>query len=103
MVLLPVVVIGELEAAFEGGNRAAMNRAGLAEFLSEPYVVTVDVNESVAHRYGELFALLRRNGTPISVNDVWIAAVTLDTGSHLLTFDQDFKHVPNLRATVLTP
>ena len=103
MVLVPVIVLGELEAAFEGGNRAKVNREGLAQFLSEPYVVTVDVTTSVARRYGELFAQLRQSGTPIPVNDVWIAATTLDSGGHLLTFDQDFKQVPNLRATVLTP
>ena len=101
--LVPVVVIGELEAAFESGSRAKANRDELAQFLAEPYVVTADVTMGVARRYGKVFALLRRNGTPISINDVWIAATTLEADGHLLTFDQDFKHVPGLRATVLTP
>jgi hypothetical protein len=45
----------------------------------------------VARRYGRLFADLRRAGTPIPINDIWIAATTLDCGGHLLTFDGDFK------------
>jgi tRNA(fMet)-specific endonuclease VapC len=103
VVLLPVVVVGELEAAFEGGSRTKLNRDALAEFMAEPFVVTVDVTTSIARRYGEVFAMLRRAGTPLPVNDIWIAAATLDSGGHLLTFDQDFRRVPGLRATILRP
>jgi tRNA(fMet)-specific endonuclease VapC len=103
VVLLPVVVVGELEAAFESGSRTRLNRDALAEFMAEPFVVTVDVTTSIARRYGEVFAMLRRAGTPLPVNDIWIAAATLDSAGHLLTFDQDFRRVPSLRATILRP
>ncbi|CAN5606638.1 hypothetical protein BH24CHL9_BH24CHL9_16260 [soil metagenome] len=101
VVLVPVVVIGELEAAFALGRRALANRALLAEFLDEPFVRALDVTHEVARRYGELMVALRRAGTPIPVNDIWIAATALDAGGHVLTFDRDFESVPDLRVTLL--
>lgn len=101
LVLVPVIVIGELEAAFALGRRSPENRALLAEFLDEPFVRVLDVTHEVARRYGELLVALRRAGTPIPVNDIWIAATALDAGGHLLTFDRDFERVPDLRFTLL--
>ncbi len=100
-VLIPAVVLGELEAAFELGSRPAENRLALADFLAEPFVATLDVTRSVARRYGETFVKLRRAGTPIPVNDIWIAAITLDCGGRLLTFDSDFQRVDGLPRIVL--
>jgi tRNA(fMet)-specific endonuclease VapC len=101
LVYVPVIVIGELEAAFELGSRAAQNRASLAEFLGEPFVSVFDVSQATARRYGELIGVLRRAGTPIPANDIWIAAVALGTDGYLLTFDSDFARVPGLRCVVL--
>lgn len=101
MVLVPVTVIGELEAAFELGRRSRENRAVLEEFLAEPFVATLGVTAEVARTYGRHFARLRRAGTPIPVNDVWIAAETLDCGGHLLTFDRHFERIEGLDCTVL--
>jgi predicted nucleic acid-binding protein len=36
-------------------------------------------------------------GAPIPVNDVWIAAHALETGSILVSFDAHFSRVPGLR------
>ena len=103
MVLMPVTVIGELEAAFEFGRRSRENRSILEEFLAEPFVVTLGVTTQVARTYGRQFARLRRAGTPIPVNDLWIAAETLDCGGHLLTLDRHFERVEGLACTVLEP
>lgn len=102
VVLLPVTVLGELEAAFEYGARARENRVALAEFLDESFVSTLPTTIDVARRYGELFVELRRAGTPIPTNDVWIAAATVDCGGHLLTFDGHFEKVKGLKVTRLT-
>jgi len=100
-VLLPATVLGELEAAFELGTRSKENRVVLTEFLDEPFVSIVPTDRSVARRYGQVFAQLRRTGTPIPVNDIWIAAATLDHGGHLLTFDPHFRHIQGLDLTLL--
>lgn len=103
IVILPVTVLGELEAGFELGSRQRENRTILSEFLDEPFVATRSVTADTARRYGEVFAALRRAGTPIPINDLWIAAATLDCGGHLLTFDRHFDRIPGLALTVLDP
>lgn len=101
MVLMPVTVIGELEAAFEFGRRSRENRSILEAFLAEPFVVTLGVSVQVARAYGRIFARLRRAGTPIPVNDLWIAAEALDCGGHLVSFDRHFERVEGLGCTIL--
>lgn len=100
-VLVPATVLGELEAAFELGRRQKENRAALASFLTEPFVTILPTTSEVAHRYGQVFARLRRRGTPIPVNDIWIAAATVDCGGRLLTFDGDFQRVESLDYVLL--
>ncbi len=96
-----MTVLGELEAGFELGNRARENRIVLAEFLSEPFVSILPTTPQIARRYGEIFARLRRAGTPVSVNDIWIGASTVDCGGHVVTFDRDFHRMKPLDHTVL--
>jgi predicted nucleic acid-binding protein len=40
---------------------------------------------------------LKKGGMPLPINDVWIAAHTLETGSTLVTYDNHFKNVAGLR------
>ena len=101
VVLMPVTVLGELEAGFELGSRARENRVVLAEFLSEPFVSVLPTTPEVARRYGQIFARLRRAGTPVSINEIWIAASTVDCGGHVVTFDRDFHRMQPLDYTVL--
>lgn len=101
LVALPMTVLGELEAAYELGRRHRENRRLLEEFLEEPWVVTLSMTRSTTRRYGRVFAQLRRAGTPIPINDVWIAAATLETAGHLLTFDTDFEAVQGLDLILL--
>ena len=100
-VALSVVTLGELEAGAQLGVRAADNRAALAEFLAAPFVSVLPITTDVARVYGRIFAELRRAGRPIGVNDIWIAAGAIESGSHLVTFDVDFRRVAGLDATIL--
>ncbi len=102
VVILTATVLGELAAAFEHGGRTRENKTVLAQFLDEPFVASQPVTEDVARHYGRIHARLRRAGTPIPINDVWIAAATVDCGGHLLTFDREFARVEGLDATILT-
>ncbi len=99
--VVPAVVLGELETAFVLGRRTEENRRVLAEFLDEPFVSVLDVSALTARHYGKIFADLRQAGTPIPLNDVWIAATTMECGGHLLTFDADYRRISGLSATVL--
>ncbi len=101
VVVVPAVVLGELAAGFTLGRRAEENRRVLAEFLAEPFVSVLDVTAATSRYYARIFAALRRDGTPIPLNDVWIAAGTMECGGHLLTFDTDFQRITDLEHTVL--
>ncbi len=96
VVLVPVIVLGELQGAFELGSRARENRVALAEFLAEPFVAVTPASASVARHYGLIYAGLRRAGTPVPVNDMWIAACAIDQGGCLVTFDRDFERIAGL-------
>ena len=101
IVWVPCVVIGELEAGFAVGRRQRENSMLLDEFLAEPFVAIRPVDREVGRHYGRLFAQLRSAGTPIPINDVWIAATTLECGGSLLTFDGHFRKVAGLEVTIL--
>ncbi|HEY7473714.1 MAG TPA: type II toxin-antitoxin system VapC family toxin [Vicinamibacterales bacterium] len=101
IVLVSAIVLGELYGAFEMGSRSRENRLALSEFLDEPFVKIVPVSPAVARQYGRVYAGLRRSGTPIPANDMWIAAAAIDQGACLLTFDRDFEYVTGLESIVL--
>lgn len=101
IVFFPVPVLGELYGAFEAGSRTRENRVALAELLAEPWAAVLPLSLSVARHYGTLYAALRKAGTPIPVNDMWIAASTIDQGATLLTFDREFANVTGLNRIVL--
>ena len=101
-VLVPVTVLGELHAAFEVGSRVRENRRALESYLEETFVDVLPTTPSIAGHYGRVFAALRAAGTPLPVNDIWIAAATLDCGGTLLTFDRGFSRVAGLAHVMLT-
>ena len=99
-IIFSSVVAGELLSGFRRGNRYDTNNKELREFLDYPMVRLVTVNLTTAERYGLIYASLRKNGTPIPTNDMWVAAHTLETGAELVTFDRHFECVENLALTI---
>ena len=95
-ILMSVVVLGELYAGFKGGSRERENVDLLDEFLRRPAVLTLDVTRATAEVFGVVKNRLRRAGTPIPINDVWIAAHAIETGSWVVTLDRHFALVPGL-------
>ena len=100
-VILPATVFGELMFGFLNGSRFSENEKLLSRFLEEDGVSLQPVTHDIAERYGYVKAALKRNGTPIPENDIWIAAAALETGSRLVTYDSDFAHVGGL--VVISP
>ncbi len=100
-VVVPTVVLGELEAAFRLGTRLDENLDALDALLLQPLVVVADVSRDVARQFGQLTFQLRRHGTLIPSNDVWIAATSLARNARVVTFDSDFARVPGLDPIIL--
>jgi tRNA(fMet)-specific endonuclease VapC len=101
VVEVSLTVVGELEAAFRLGSRYRENTRSLNDFLPEPFVRATATTRETARRYGEIFAQLRRAGTPVPVNDIWIAASAMESGAHLVTFDSDFQRIELLDSSLL--
>ena len=95
-VLLSPVVIGELYEGFLGGNRAAENRAILARFRKKPRTVLVPITDATAEWYADIKRTLKAKGTPIPLNDVWIAAGCMEHGARLISFDAHFQAIDGL-------
>lgn len=96
IILLPLMVLAELRAGFSVGRKGDENEAVLQRFLNSPRVSIVCPDENTSFVYARLFGYLRRKGTPIPINDLWIAAVTLQNDATLLTFDRHFEALPQI-------
>jgi tRNA(fMet)-specific endonuclease VapC len=96
-----MVVVGELLFGFRNGTRYDHNLTALDDFLGQPWIELVQVTRTTADRFGRIAAALRKAGTPIPTNDIWIAAHALETGADLVTFDRHFEAIRGLPATIL--
>jgi tRNA(fMet)-specific endonuclease VapC len=90
------ISIGELLSGFKGGKREKENRRELEEFLDSPRVRMYSVDEDTAQFYAEVLNELRKKGTPIPTNDIWIASVALQKGLPLCSRDVHFRKVQGL-------
>jgi tRNA(fMet)-specific endonuclease VapC len=90
------IVLGELLAGFAAGQRAEANRKLLARFLAAPRVKLLPLGPETAEHYADVYLGLRRKGTPIPANDMWIAASAREHGLTVLTRDIHFRHVDGL-------
>ena len=100
-VLVPVVTLGELRVGFRLGQRSAQNEKELRKFLAGPVVRVLDIDEEAAAIYADLVLDLRRAGTPIPTNDIWIAALAVREGATIVTFDDHFERIRRAGVRVL--
>jgi tRNA(fMet)-specific endonuclease VapC len=97
IVYCSTIILGELFAGFQGGDRYLENIRELKSFLSKEGVKVLNVTLETSEIFGEIKALLRDRGTMIPLNDIWIASHAMETGAKLVTYDTHFRHIPGLR------
>jgi predicted nucleic acid-binding protein len=102
-VYLNAIVLGELRAGFLRGSQRRRNEALLSRFCESPRVVSVAVDAETSERYAVILDALRRAGTPIGTNDLWIAATAMQHGLTLLTTDTDFLQVAQIVTRCFEP
>ena len=95
-VWLPFIVLGELRAGFAVGSQGPRNEAILRRFLLKPGVSVLYADEQTTHHYASLYRQLRKQGTPIPTNDMWIAALVLQHSLTLYDRDLHFDALPQL-------
>ena len=95
-VWIPLIVLAEIKAGFYGGSEQHRNEVLLRSFLAKPTVGVLLPARETAEHYARLFVQLKRAGTPIPDNDLWIAALVLEHDLQLITRDGHFDQVPQL-------
>ncbi|MCA3564690.1 MAG: type II toxin-antitoxin system VapC family toxin [Methylocystis sp.] len=94
-VFTSVVVAAELRFGVEKSGSAHLAR-NVEDVLDSLRIAPLDIPADT--RYGLLRANLERSGTPISANDMFIAAHALATDSILVTDNvREFSRVPGLK------
>ncbi len=95
---MPVVAQAELLAGVElieeEGRRDRLRE--LYRFAVAQATEVLGITSQVAEQYAQIFADLRRKGTPIETNDMWIAAIAQVHDLILVTNDAGFRFVDGL-------
>ncbi len=84
------------KAGFYGGSQKHRNEILLRQLLAKPTVQVLLPSRETAEHYARLFVQLKRAGTPVPDNDLWIAALVLQHDLVLITRDQHFERIPQL-------
>jgi tRNA(fMet)-specific endonuclease VapC len=92
---LPVIALGELYTGVNRVSNKAKHLKKLNSFLSLCTVLNTD--SATAQYYGETIAKLYKKGTPLPINDVWIAAIALQHNLTLVTRDKHFYAIEDLK------
>lgn len=96
IIFISPIVLGELMFGFINGARFQQNMDELDQFINHEAVEEIQIGKITADRYSRIAAQLKRNGTPIPANDIWIAAQAMEYGAELVTMDRHFEKISGL-------
>lgn len=94
-VFIPSIAVGEL---YYGACKSAHSKENIERidnFIESNTILTCD--SETAWYYGQIKSELKSKGKPIPENDIWIAAISLQCNSSLVTRDSHFKEVDKLK------
>jgi predicted nucleic acid-binding protein len=94
-VVVPVMVLGE----FDYGIRQSRHYQRYADWLdaSLDSVEIALIDREVAHAYGAVRLELKQAGTPIPINDAWIAAIARHRRLPVVSRDGHFDAVSGIQ------
>src|SRR5438874_10797582 len=95
-VWIPLIVLAEMKAGFYGGTQQHKNELLMRRLLAKATVGILLPGRETAEHYARLFVQLKRAGTPVPDNDLWIAALALEHDLTLITRDRHFESIPQL-------
>jgi tRNA(fMet)-specific endonuclease VapC len=94
-IFIPAIVIGELFfGAFKSGRPKA-NSARIENFAAVNTILACDIG--TGREYGRIKKLLHKKGQPIPENDIWIAALAREHGLTLVSRDEHFQQIDELK------
>src|SRR5665213_3441724 len=90
-ITIPLPVIAELRYGFKKGSKTEHNEQTLQKFLAQPQVSIAIPSMKTTDIYSDLQLYCSNKGRVLSHNDLWIAALSRELESKLVTFDKDFS------------
>ena len=90
------ITLSELSYGVSKSSKPEQNRLALTQFVAPLEILAYD--DEAAQYYGNIRALLEKQGTPIGSLDMLIAAHTLSLDCILVTNNEkEFNRIPNLK------
>lgn len=90
-VYLPVIVLGELLYGAKISDRVHYQTAKVNSLAQKTQLL--DCDKETASFYSSVKAQLKKAGTPIPENDIWIAALAMQHELPLITNDRHFDKI----------
>lgn len=101
LVGVSTIALGELRTGFLLGSKRQRNEMELDAFLDSSVVEVLPVDSETSRHYAEIVAELRKAGTPVPTNDIWIAATAARNGVTVLTCDDHFERIARVGSVVV--
>lgn len=99
-IIVTPTVVAEFLAGISPSARDKAKKAAFDDFLEDEVVEVVSHDVETASYYASIYRYLATNGTPIPLNDVWIAASAMQHGATIITKDHHFSSIPVLPVTI---
>jgi tRNA(fMet)-specific endonuclease VapC len=96
---LSVITVGELMYGANKSSRRDSNTKLFCDFIAEYRVL--GINAKVAETYGRIKHSLVRKGVNIPENDIWIAAIAVNSDMRLITGDSHFAGISELQSNIV--
>ena len=94
-IYIPSIVIGELWFGAEKSRKKSSNQKQIEALVDQ--VTILPVTEETSKHYGIIKNQLKQKGKPIPENDIWIAAVAREYDVMLVTRDQHFSNIDQIK------
>ena len=94
-IYIPIIVLGELYFGALNSWQIQYNRGVIKKFTTRYKLLLLDEDTSI--EYGKVKSKLKKQGTPIPENDIWIAAMAIRHNLKLATRDKHFNQVKTLK------
>ena len=92
---MPVIVLGEFRYGIVGSRFRKTYEEWLEIHLRHFDLLAITAETTLP--YASLRATLKRLGRPIPANDAWIAALAMQHGLPILSRDEHFEGLPDVR------
>jgi tRNA(fMet)-specific endonuclease VapC len=98
-ICLPLPVVGELYFGAANSRRPRENHVQVEALVARCRIL--EARFPVARTYAQIRLRLKQKGRPIPENDLWIAAICIEQGIPLASFDHHLQEVDGLALSAL--